>query len=93
VPRQAHAQRLNMRGMRVRVEMTGSQKFRNVGKSQWVLMMIDPIISTCTRIARGLSDISCCCPPERRAPPQSVFGGLVVRGHQAYPRPLRLNIS
>jgi hypothetical protein len=31
----------------------GSQKFRNVGKSQWVLIMIDPIISTCTRSSAG----------------------------------------
>jgi hypothetical protein len=33
------------------VEITGSQKCRTVGKSQPVLMMIDPIISTRARIA------------------------------------------
>ena len=37
--------------LRVRGEIMGSQKCRTVGKSQPVLMMIDPIISTRTRIA------------------------------------------
>jgi hypothetical protein len=32
--------------IRVRVEIMGSGKFRNVGKYQWVLIMINPIIST-----------------------------------------------
>jgi hypothetical protein len=36
--------------VRVRVERMGPGKFRNVGKSQWVLIMINPIISTRTRI-------------------------------------------
>jgi hypothetical protein len=35
--------------LRVRVEITGWQKGRIVGKSQSVLMMINPIISTRTR--------------------------------------------
>jgi hypothetical protein len=36
--------------VRVRVEIMGSQKYRNVGKSQWVLLiMINPIVSTRTR--------------------------------------------
>jgi hypothetical protein len=34
----------------VRVEIMGSQKCRNVGKSQPVLIMIDPNIFTRTRI-------------------------------------------
>eukprot|EP01047_Picozoa_sp_COSAG01_P043379 COSAG01_NODE_3847_length_5644_cov_25.352209_6_plen_108_part_00 len=34
--------------LRVRVEIMGSQKCRIVGKSQSVLIMIDPIISTLT---------------------------------------------
>jgi hypothetical protein len=33
----------------------GPRKFRNVGKSQWVLIMISPIISTRTRSSTGLS--------------------------------------
>jgi hypothetical protein len=36
--------------IRVRVEITRSQKYRNVGESQSVLIMINPIISTRTRI-------------------------------------------
>jgi hypothetical protein len=35
--------------VRVRVEIMGSQTCGNVGKSQWVLVMINPIISTRTR--------------------------------------------
>ena len=35
--------------LRVRVEIMGSQKCRIVGKSQSVLILIDPIISTRTR--------------------------------------------
>eukprot|EP01047_Picozoa_sp_COSAG01_P007348 COSAG01_NODE_279_length_19520_cov_41.772154_1_plen_45_part_10 len=35
--------------VRVRVEIMGSQKCRNVGKSQPVLTMINPIIFTRTR--------------------------------------------
>jgi hypothetical protein len=35
--------------LRVRVEIMGSQNLRNVGKSQWVLIMTNPIISTRTR--------------------------------------------
>jgi hypothetical protein len=31
------------------VEITGLQKYRNVGESQPVLIMIDPVISTRTR--------------------------------------------
>eukprot|EP01047_Picozoa_sp_COSAG01_P017007 COSAG01_NODE_888_length_12915_cov_10.708723_6_plen_103_part_00 len=33
----------------------GPEKFRNVGKSQWVLMMINPMISTRTRTGAALS--------------------------------------
>eukprot|EP01047_Picozoa_sp_COSAG01_P093188 COSAG01_NODE_24381_length_781_cov_1.016129_2_plen_146_part_01 len=40
--------------LRVRVEIMGSQKCRIVGKSQSVLMMIDPIIFTRTRTATFL---------------------------------------
>jgi hypothetical protein len=36
--------------VRVRVKIMGPGKYENVGKSQSVLMMIDPIISTRTRI-------------------------------------------
>jgi hypothetical protein len=36
--------------IRVRVEIMGSQKCRIVGKSQPVLVMIDPIIFTRTRM-------------------------------------------
>jgi hypothetical protein len=35
--------------IRVRVEIMGPGKFRNVGKSQWVLMIIHAMISTRTR--------------------------------------------
>jgi hypothetical protein len=35
--------------LRVRVEIMGPGKFRNVGKSQWILIMINPMISTRTR--------------------------------------------
>jgi hypothetical protein len=40
--------------LRVRVEIMGSQKCRTVGESQSVLIMIDPIISTCTRTTMPL---------------------------------------
>jgi hypothetical protein len=43
--------RRRARRVRVRVEITGSQKSRNVGESQTVLVMIDPIISPRTRIS------------------------------------------
>jgi hypothetical protein len=39
--------------IRVRVEIMGSQKCRNVGKSQSVHIMINPIISTRTRKNRS----------------------------------------
>jgi hypothetical protein len=39
--------------IRVRVEIMESQKCRIVGESQSVLIMINPIISTRTRICRG----------------------------------------
>jgi hypothetical protein len=35
--------------LRVRVEIMGSQKCRIVGKSQPVIIVIDPIIFTCSR--------------------------------------------
>jgi hypothetical protein len=39
--------------IRVRVEMTGSPKCGTIGKSQSVLMMINPIIFTRTRVSGG----------------------------------------
>jgi hypothetical protein len=41
--------------LRVRVEIMGSPKFRSVGKSQCVLIMIDPIVSTRTRTPSRLA--------------------------------------
>jgi hypothetical protein len=42
----------------VRVEIMGLGKYENVGKSQSVLIMIDPIISTRTRSMRaGAADL------------------------------------
>jgi hypothetical protein len=38
----------------VRVEIMGSPNIRNVGKSQRVLIMSDPMISTCTRPRTGI---------------------------------------
>eukprot|EP01047_Picozoa_sp_COSAG01_P062604 COSAG01_NODE_7985_length_2965_cov_1.040823_2_plen_108_part_00 len=40
--------------LRVRVEIMQSQKIRNVGKSQRVLIMNDPMISTCPRPRTGI---------------------------------------
>jgi hypothetical protein len=42
--------------VRVRVEIMGPGKYENVGKSQSVLVMIDPIISTRTRHVRTLEE-------------------------------------
>jgi hypothetical protein len=50
--------------IRVRVEIMGSQQCRIVGKSQLVLIMIDPVIFTRTRIwVRALGSPS----PDQRA--------------------------
>jgi hypothetical protein len=43
--------------LRVRVEIRGPGKFRNVGKSQCVLIMINPMISTRTRTQALASSI------------------------------------
>jgi hypothetical protein len=45
----AAAQRARSVQLRVRVEIMGSQKCRNVGKSQSLVIMINPMISTRTR--------------------------------------------
>jgi hypothetical protein len=44
---------LRLRRLRVRMEIMGPGKCRIVGKSQSVLMMIDPIIFTHTRNRQG----------------------------------------
>jgi hypothetical protein len=44
---------------RVRVEITGSQKYENVGGSQPVLIMNDPMISTRTRTSARRPSPSC----------------------------------
>jgi hypothetical protein len=48
----------------LRMEIMGSQNYRNVGESQPVLIMIDPIISTRTRTMRSNA-----CEAAREAPP------------------------
>jgi hypothetical protein len=56
-----------VRAVRVRVERTGSQQCRIVGKSQSVLMMINPIIIfTRTRICVHPARAHSCCRPGRR---------------------------
>jgi hypothetical protein len=60
--------------IRVRVEIIGALKCRNVGESQSVLIMIDPIISTRTRICYATTDGSC-----RAAHHEAMPGGMPVR--------------
>eukprot|EP01047_Picozoa_sp_COSAG01_P017918 COSAG01_NODE_959_length_12451_cov_18.389815_9_plen_64_part_00 len=53
----------------LRVEIMGPGKIRNVGKSQWVVIMINPIISTRTRITiTSVHNVSC-----------SIIGGIYLR--------------
>jgi hypothetical protein len=47
--------------LRVRVEIMGTQKCRNVGESQSVLIMIDPIISPRTRSCDADAWLKCQC--------------------------------
>jgi hypothetical protein len=65
--------------IRVRVEIMGSQKCRNVGNSQPVLMMINPIVSTRTRTERSPRSIRTRSTP----PPRGGEGAGTAAGQHA----------
>jgi hypothetical protein len=78
--------------IRVRVEIMGSQTYENVGESQSVLIMNDPIISTRTRIARPTRRLSPAqaCPgvPKPRSSTRAERKKRLLRGPVAPPRRL-----